>query len=242
MNYITIIHNTSHYKIEAKKLIGASGFFAKNYVTIKKTLLYEAHDLHSISAFDAFIKIINQEPTYILEKDVHQIESLLKEYEVASSYRKHFDDFVQGKIEKKFFLKALDGNFYSLVIKDNDSDEILRKKIFEVTNVPPEKQNLVVEGNTIHRVRDVLNYESRTIIMNDPSKPIKITVNFFDETTFIDIVGDEKVIKICDITADRLGGNVDIMVPMLGNRKLDKEKTLFDEGIANGDLLTIQTL
>ena len=79
MTSFIIKHNSDQYEVQFSNAIEVSLYFAQKYSEIKKDPIFTINDLHSTSAFDAFIKILNKQPTYILEKDIHQVESLLKE-------------------------------------------------------------------------------------------------------------------------------------------------------------------
>ena len=238
---LSIVHNTQVYSVNFKNAIDVSEYFAKKYLSLKQAGLIKCVDLHSDSAFSSFIKILNKEPTYIIEKDLHQIQSLLKEYEVKPKYISHFCNFKNQKTDQKITVKALDGNVYSFIITDDDSEELLRKKIRDATGISEEKQHLMVDGQIVLNVRDALKSESRRIVLVDKTPPLNLEVSFYDDNTFIEINGDEKTEKICEMAAETLGGNVDIMVPFLNGVKLDKNKTIYENGIKNGDLIDIQT-
>ena len=238
---LIIEHNSDTYKIDLKKAVEVSNFFAKQFTNLKLNPKYQIQDLHSSSAFDSFVKILSSQPTYVLEKDMNQVESLLKEYKVKEKYLNHFNQFVREKTDRKFSLKGLDGKIYSLNIRDDDTEDALRKRIQETTGIQQEKQILLIEGQILMKVRDALKFNSRKIIMVDKTPPISLEVGFFDENTFIEISGDEKLEQLCKIVADRLGGNVDIMIPYSKGKKLDKNQTLNQCGIVSGDYITIQT-
>ena len=228
-----INHNGSDHVVSLSKFLENSKFFAKEFRKHPKRLIITS--LHSTKAMNTFFQMIQGKNVEITKEIANELLSIAKEWE-CPKLLKTLDNTLHnnGLYPRRIHLKTIDGNMYLIYIKEDTNMASLKKQIAEITNIPIEKQNLVVYGQNINGDFKVLNLlNNDTIYMVEQSiRTIPIYVKDIVGKSFkIDIYAHSKIEDIIKILSQYSDIPRDQIRLMFNGKPLEEDKIMDDYNI-----------